>query len=603
MNTGRAAHDNRPAAGGWRDVAIVMAVALAVRLAYFFLNSHRNPAFDYLIMDSMHIDRWARSIAAGDAGPAVYFRGPLYPYLLALIYKFTGGSISAAVMCNHVMGTVTCGVMVLLARQYFGRAVALTAGLVAALYWPFIYFEGELLVEPLFVLLVVLSLWRLARALAAPGVVRLLAAGVSLGMAALARPTLLIFVAVLPLVFRFVTGATAWPAALRRSGVVIAAAIVVLIPATLHNYRGAHRLVPVAWSGGLNFYIGNNPQADGRSAYLPDAHSAWMGGEEEALAIAGEQAGRTLTPAQASSFYFHRGLDYLAAQPVDALKLFGSKFYMFWEGPERSNEKYIYFFWKHYGLGKVPMPGFWLVAPLAVLGLVWSWARRRDLLPLYAFLLAYMVGVIAFFVVSRLRLPVVPVMILFAAAAAVELSRRIRAHAWRRVIAGAAVFLAAFLFSNVGYPHFARQRPTHDIISHYTLAAAWLDHDRKDDALLELARARLAYERAPSGQYAGLAQDVYFKLGSMLFERGRCKEAADALGQIQPSNPRAHDARLMFAECREKERRFDEARRAYELILKSDPDDSHALQGLVRCLEGMGKYDEASRVRARLPQR
>ena len=49
---------------------------------------------------------------------------------------------------NHLAGTLTCGLVWLLAREYFSRAVALTAGLFAALYWPLIYFEGEVLIEP-----------------------------------------------------------------------------------------------------------------------------------------------------------------------------------------------------------------------------------------------------------------------------------------------------------------------------------------------------------------------------------------------------------------------------------------------------------------------
>ncbi|HEU4366582.1 MAG TPA: glycosyltransferase family 39 protein, partial [Candidatus Krumholzibacteria bacterium] len=540
MRTGQAATVGaRPQAGGARDIAIVVAVALLARFACFLVNTRGNPAFDYLIMDSAHIDRWARALAAGEAGPAVFFRGPLYPYFLALIYQLTGGSVATAIAANHAIGAATCGLLVLLAREYFPRSVTLVAGLVAALYWPFIYFEGEVLVEPLFVALVVLSLWRLARAAASPTVARLLAAGACIGLAALARPTSLVLLAVVPFAFRAAArgaeGRSVPPRAwLRPAALVTGACLLALVPAMVHNYRGSHALVPVAWSGGLNFYIGNNPSADGRSAVIPDTRSPWMGGEDEALAIAGEQAGRTLTPAEASSFYFGRGLDYLASEPLAAAGLFGSKFYMFWEGPERSNEKYIYFFWKRYGLGRVPLPGFWLVAPLALVGGVWLWPRRRELTLLYGFTVAYMLAVVAFFVVARLRLPVVPVLILFAAWAAVELFRAARARVWKRLVPGAALFAAAFVFANAAYPRFASQRATHDVISHYTLAGAMMERNDANGAMVELARARLAFERAPSPQYAGIAQDVYFKLGTLLFERGRCKESADALGRILP---------------------------------------------------------------------
>ena len=75
----------------------MLGVALIARLAYFFLNSRTNPAFDFLIMDSMHIDAWAKAIAAGHAGDAVYFRGPLVPYLFALVHR-AGGGVAGVVL-------------------------------------------------------------------------------------------------------------------------------------------------------------------------------------------------------------------------------------------------------------------------------------------------------------------------------------------------------------------------------------------------------------------------------------------------------------------------------------------------------------------------
>jgi 4-amino-4-deoxy-L-arabinose transferase-like glycosyltransferase len=586
-----------------RDLAVIALVALAARLAYFFINRRTNPAFDYLIMDSMHIDHWAKAIVAGDAGPAVYFRGPLYPYVLALIYKMTHSSVAAAVVVNHLLGTAMCASLYLLAREYVSRTIAFVAGVVAALYWPFIYFEGEILIEPLFMLLVVLTLWRLARAVRRPTIVRLAVAGACLGLAALARPTILALIAALPFVFRprspadGTTGIRGW---LRSSAVVAVACAIVIFPALFHNATVGKAWVPVAWSGGLNFYIGNNPSSDGRSAFLPGANSAWMGGAEEALAAARQQAGRELSPAEASDFYFHRGLDFVTTQPGAALKLTAEKLFMFWEGPERSNEKYIYFFWDRFGLGRIPMPGFWLISPLALAGMIRLWPRRRDLALLYGFVITYMIGIVAFFVVARYRLPVVPVLIVFASWSAVDLYAALRDRRWKTVGVGGVLFAALFLITNASYPHFMRQRTGNIAISHYTLAGALAEQGKTDPALVELVRAREAFERAPSTHYEKIAQDIYWKLGSAFYLRGRCKEATDALGHILPSNPNADAARQMFADCCEKTGRPAEAGKAYLMILRKDPANRPALEGLLRCYEATGNYDEAAKVRKQL---
>ncbi len=591
MTTPRVSHS--------RDLGIVLGVALVVRLAYFFLNSRLNPAFDFLIMDSLHIDEWAKAIAAGQAGDAVYFRGPLVPYLFALVHKL-GGGVAGVVLVNHLAGTLTCGLVWLLAREYFSRAVALTAGLGAALYWPSIYFEGEVLIEPVYIALVALSLWRIARAVAHPTTMRLIIAGACVGFAALARPTILVLVPAIPFAFagRTTRAKRAW---LRPSLMITGACAIVLLPATIRNYSVGKALVPVTWSGGLNFYIGNNPESDGRSAMIPGAASPWMGGDDEALAIARAHAGDSLSEAQASRFYARRGFDYSVTRPGDAAALMAKKLHMFWEGPERSNEKYLYFFWDRFGLGRVPMPGFWLVSPLALVAMVRLWPRRRELALLYLYVLAYMVGVVAFFVVARYRWPVAPVLIVFAAWTAVELAGALRARRWRAAAPTLALVLVFFAAVNASYPEFLARRSSHVAISHYTLAGAYSQRGDDDGALTELWHARAAYERAPSRYYGGIAQDIYFKLGSLLYERGKCAEAIKALGQIQHDDPRAGEARFMFAECCEKTGRFQEAGKAYEIVLKTDPENERALQGFIRCLEATGRWDDAAQARKRLP--
>jgi len=578
---------------GW----LVLAVALVARLAYFFINSRANPSFDYLIMDSRYIDEWARAIAAGDAGRAVYFRGPLVPYLFALVHKL-GGGVAAMVLLNHLAGAATCVLVWRLARDYFTRAVALTAGLVAALYWPLIYFEGEVLIEPVYIALVVLSLWRLARALANPTMARLVIAGVCVGLAALARPTVLVLLPVIPFAFAAKEARSSW---LRPSLVVVGTCIVVLLPATVRNYAVGRAIVPVTWSGGLNFYIGNNSESDGRSAFIPGAKSEWMGGEAEALAIASQQAGDSLSAAQASRFYTARAVDFITTEPVAAARLFAKKLYMFWEGPERSNEKYIYFFWDRFGLGRVPMPGFWLIAPLALAAMVRLWPRRRELALLYLFVLAYTLGIVVFFVVARYRLPVVPVLIVLAAYTMVEAVTALRARQWTQAAWVLGLVVIAFAAVNASYPDFLRRRPAHMAISHYTLAGAYTEHGNDDAALVELVHARAAFEQAPSRYYAHIAQDIYFKLGTMLYQRGNCNEAVKALGQVVPSGPRAYEARFMFAECCEKTGRFQEAGLAYEQALKLEPNNRRALEGYIRCLEKAGRWEDAADARKRLP--
>jgi predicted membrane-bound mannosyltransferase len=112
----------------WRDrrdllhVALVLAAAFALRLVFFYLNQRNNPVFAQPIMDALYHDDWAKRILEGTASAEVYYRGPLYPYLLAFLYKISGSSIAFAVFVQHVIGALTSGAVYLLAREYFHGA-------------------------------------------------------------------------------------------------------------------------------------------------------------------------------------------------------------------------------------------------------------------------------------------------------------------------------------------------------------------------------------------------------------------------------------------------------------------------------------------------
>ena len=94
----------------WTRLGLVVGVALVLRVAYFFLNKALNPTFYFPVMDSLYHHEWALDIVAGGTpGTDAFFRGPLYPYFLAVLYKLSGSSIAFAVFVNHVIGALTAG--------------------------------------------------------------------------------------------------------------------------------------------------------------------------------------------------------------------------------------------------------------------------------------------------------------------------------------------------------------------------------------------------------------------------------------------------------------------------------------------------------------
>ena len=170
--------------------------------------------------------------------------------------------------------------------------------------------------------------------------------------------------------------------------------------------------MPISYNGGVNFYIGNNANAAQTLALRP-------GWEWEELVALPLREGIT-RPSAKSLFFYKQALEYIQDAPFDYMGLLTVKTAQFWRGDEIERNQEMYY-WRKYSsvlagtLWKwgVAFP-FGLVSPLALLGLLVYIRRQGFALPVL-FVLGYSFAVISFFVAARYRLPIVPLLILFAA--------------------------------------------------------------------------------------------------------------------------------------------------------------------------------------------
>ena len=506
MNRPLPRHDTRPP---WmhrpdvRALGLVVVAAFAARLVHLTELS-RLPLFDRPTVDAaLYLDA-ARTWAQGGL-PPVFFKPPLYPALLAALWHFCGDQFLLLRLLGAVAGTATCGLVWWIARRWFGPRIALVAGLLYALHRTAVYFEGELLELGVATLLHVGSLALLLRA-GSPGAGRRSAvvAGLGLGIASLARPTLLVFA----------IAALVWLGR-RRALPLLAGIALGVAPVTLHNAVRGHDFVLVASNFGLNYYLGNNPRADGRSAAADDLPANPGAAERAARTLAETARGRPLRPSEVSAYWFRRGLAFDAAEPLQAAGLALRKLFFAWNAAEISDNDDLDGLARHlHWLGHLPV-GTWLLAPLGLAGLILAPRRRAvGLGKLYVF--SHVASLLPFFVVARFRLPWMPVLAIFAAWTIVELLERLRhTHAGRLQVA--AVVAIAGLACSV--PAFGVRAPI-DFDFEYKLAYAYQQEGQIDTAI---ATYRAAVERNPNHALALNA------LGVLVSERGGDRAEAERL--------------------------------------------------------------------------
>jgi 4-amino-4-deoxy-L-arabinose transferase-like glycosyltransferase len=472
---------------------LLFSLALMVRVIYV-LEMRANPLFDTLIMDELYHDEWARELAGGDwLGRQIFFRAPLYPYVLGVVYTFFGPNYLLVRMLQSFLGSLSCILIFLLGRRLFNSAVGTGAGLMAALYPMLIYYDGELLITSLIVFLDLLLLLSLTRAQETPRAAWFLLSGVILGLSAIARPNILIF---LPFVLLWVVFFAHSRLRLARSAILsvclLGGCCAMIAPVTLRNYFVGEDFVLISSQAGVNFYIGNNPDSDGVTAIVPDTRGTWWGGYEDAMRIATHSEGRPLKPSEVSDFWMKKGVRFLKREPGAFLGLLARKMWLFFNGREFSNNKDIYFFSRYSRLLSILLfkrflyfP-FGVVSALSVIGLVLGLRSRRRIFLVYAFVLSYMLSVVVFFVTSRYRMPVVPVMLLFASYTAWQTVENCRRRRLKTVLLSVGGFVVVGFLVNCDLT--GPVTPP-DSQNYYTLGSV---HSRKG----ELEKAKESYRKA-----------------------------------------------------------------------------------------------------------
>jgi Flp pilus assembly protein TadD/4-amino-4-deoxy-L-arabinose transferase-like glycosyltransferase len=474
------------------------------------------PFFDHPIMDGAYHDSWAREIAAGQLSRAEpFFRAPLYPFVLGIMYAVSKGSFILPRVFQFVLGGLTSVVVYTLSRRLMNLTAAVIAAALCAVYPVLVYFEGELLTETLFTFLSMLGVLLVdtARRRRAPAL--WFAGGLALGMAVITRPTIALF---LPLV---IVGALAYakPRA-AATAALLAGMVLPVAPVTIHNYTVSGEFIPVVWQGGINLYLGNNEAADGWSATSPEIRKDWWGGYRDMIAIPREALGRDPTYGEVSDFWTGKALDFVRSQPLRWSGLMLKKIAIFWSSLEFPNNQDYNFMKIHSWILRNPIVNFGTVAPLSLLGIIVLLRRARRLYFIYAFLLSYFAASIAFFVCARYRSPALPVLCMFAGGAAAYLIGLLKSGRFLRVLLCAGALVPLALVVNVN----------------------------------------LTGEHPPD-----LAQS-YTQVGKVYVERGDDASAADCFARAIASNPNWAEAYEQLGLLRMKQQNKQEAER---LLLKA----------------------------------
>jgi tetratricopeptide (TPR) repeat protein len=629
---------------------VIFGSAFLVRLIYL-VEIDSIPLFLHLAGDAGTYDAWGQRIAAGDwLGKGVFYQAPLYPYFLGFLQLILGHNLWLIRFIQIALGAISCALIFRAGRELFSRHAGIAAGLILACYAPGIFFDGLIEKSILDLFFLSLLLWLLSRVSVGQRWSQWLAMGAVLGLLGLSRENALILAIVLPLWIGLYFFESPVLTRVQWIGLFFAGLFLVLVPVGLRNLTVGGEFKLTTSQSGPNFYIGNNPSADGTYESVRYAIGEPHLEGKDAKRLAERALGRILTAGEVSDYWWEKSWNYIRSQPGQWLELLGKKWLLVWNAREieDSDDFYVYQQWSWLLSFLAWFNHFGILAPLAIVGIFLTVKQWRRLWVLYAMMLSLAGSVAVFYVFGRYRFPLVPFLALFAGAGIASTLALYREKNFRPLTIAALLLLCTGIVVNWpiigirgpgpgGYNNLANAyskegkvnqaietakmaiqlRPDYGV-AHFNLGNFYATQGRFDLAQThfeETLRLYPNYAEAHSNFGQLLAQrgdlegglrefrkaidlnpslgEPYLNLGVGLAKQGRIEEAVRPLQEAVGLAPESVEARDYLGRIYAAQGRYDEAAKFFQDALRIRPNYAEAHESLAQLLLLQGKKEQA----------
>jgi hypothetical protein len=481
-------------------LVIVVFVVLWLSVAVPILQS---PLGRYPVVDAQWHNLWAQRIASGDLFVyAPYFRAPLYPAVLGLVYFAAGSSVVSGMLLSLVFGVLSLHLVHRIVFERAGRKASLAAASVWMFYGVNLFYCTTLLIVPLYTLLLLSAYYFLDREKPSP------AGWLFLGLAAVARPgAVLLF----PLALFFYR--RGW----KKSWLFV---VPVFLIWAVNWYHGDLSTI-ISSQGGINFYIGNGPDADGFTAFAPSGKGTPADSipyTDNVWAASYAPFEELAKPSEVSSWWAGKTIDYVLDNPL-VFFLLTLKKAMYMISPVAIPSNYDVYYMAGYspvlrilaGTPELPVSGLllWFLFPGAILAGRWRKQELRVLLWI-VFLAA---GVLPFFITARFVLPMVPFVVIL-------LIPRVLKNKKKSLLSGFTGIAAGVVFSAVTAGTVASggvNMAFHDGVAHFQQG------EEGQAEVLFLEAVEVALRRGGSVDLNGV--DALYNLGIISIRRGDAESA------------------------------------------------------------------------------
>ena len=561
---------------------MIFLLALLVRGIYLY-DSSDNPTFSTPIIDSLSYDHAAREAIEGQGITENFFwQQFFYPALLMMVYSFTNSSILCVKLIQIFLGSITCVIIYRLGEKIFGKTAGIASGCIAAFYGPLIFFDGELLAACWATFAAALLILLLIKISEKNSAKLCLVLGLCAGLGVIIRPNFIpfLFLSVIWLIVIWIKQQIHFDKILLCLITITAGFLIIVMPVAAKNYQVTNRFSFLPGTGGVNIYIGNNPDFEATSIRPGDK---WI----EIMDIPKQHGVKTKN--RARQFFYDKTFEYIRTQPINFAKGILHKTTEFLSSREMPGNIDVYLFqewsnihrlltWKIGGFG-VP---FGILLPLALSGVFFCW--RKIPIPIILFVIFYPATIILTHVEARYRMPVVVPMCVLAGAGIVNIKKMIQIGNRRYILIVAAAIVIIGCLCSIAGPFYSEKHLDYEAELYFSLGDSFNKRGQPKKAIEAYSKALVL-----NPEYA----EVHYNIGLLLADEGKLDQAINHYNKalkINYKNANVHaDLGLAFY----KQAKYNEAIAHYLEALKIGGEKTHTHNHLANALFKSGKVDEA----------
>lgn len=562
-------------------VYIVFTIALLARLVHIFEISQAEPYYLNLYVDAKAYDQWGQEIANGDIiGKETFYQDPLYPYFLGLIYSIFGHNLTIVIIIQGIIGAFSALLIFHIGRHLINQYVGIISALLLSFHPPIIFYETLIQKEGISIFLVILSIYLFLVAKASRYYKYFFLGGISIALSALTRGNLLL---VIPFIFLWL----AFEFRKSSFGFICATVLgllAVFMPVALRNKFVGGEFVLTTAQAGANFYWGNNEDAKG--SFYPPPPFLRTNPKYERTDFAAEAmriAGKKMTSAEVSRFWFKKGIDFIAEHPVQYSWLQYQKLLLLFNKSEISDNYQYYYYERFSSVLSYSPATYWLISSLGLVGMVVMLKDWRRFSLLYLFIVTYSLSLIIFFVMTRYRLQLTPFLTVFAATSLYWVWAKIFEKRYWLVLYSSVLFVIFVLFTGQDVPSLTA------LNRHEVLYREGFEYESKGDYDKAENRYLEAIKVSPSSYGA------HYGLGEVYMMKKRPYDAINEYLLSLKAMPMSALAHFKLGMAYVEINNADEAIKEFQTSIKVVPGQFPSYYGLAVAYEKKGIQDEATK--------